>query len=103
MFRTALGAGGGPKKRFDSIPRCSFDFRYRWCAQCECAGLIKEDRIELAERLQIDSAFDDRAVTGGASDFAENGKRRAGRDSARACHDDDRDCGSNVVSDEERK
>ncbi len=84
MFRAALGAGGGPKKRFDSAPCCSFNFRYRGCAQRECAGLIKEDRIELAERLQIDSAFDDRAVAGGASDRAELG---AGTDVARESAD----------------
>jgi hypothetical protein len=57
MFRAALGAGRGPKKRFDGDPCRRFDSRYCRCSVRECAGLVKEDGIEQAECLQIDSAL----------------------------------------------
>jgi len=82
-----------------------------WCEHCgyrvgwlpprqSGAYPSEEDGIELPQRLTVDSALDDGAVTGGSPDGAKDGQWSAGGNSAGSGNDDDRDRCPDIAGDE---
>src|SRR5690349_3302886 len=54
----------------------------------ECARLVKGDRVDRPQCLEVASTFDDRARASCAPDRTEHGEWRSGRDPAGARNDD---------------
>src|SRR4029077_2084750 len=69
----------------------------------ECARLVKGDRVDRPQRLEVASTFDDRARASCAPDRTEHGEGRSGRDPAGAGNDDHGNCGAGISRDGERQ
>lgn len=69
-------------------------------AEGEGASLVQDDGVDFAQRLEVDAAFDDGLVGGGAADPAQDGKGHARGDAACSGDDHHRDGGDDVASDQ---
>src|ERR1035438_497034 len=103
VLRTALGTGSRLKEYALAFARCGIDFRYQRHAECEGSRLVEEDSIQLSQRFKVDSALDDGAMPGSASDSAKDRQRGACGDSAGSGNDDDRNRRADIVGDQKRE
>ena len=69
----------------------------------QSARLIKNDRVDGRERLEVQPALDDRTELRGASNRAEDRQRRSRRNATRTGNDDHRNGRAHIVGDQKRE
>jgi hypothetical protein len=88
MLRTALGTGSRIENRLLRDTRCGVDFGDQRNPASQSACLVEKDGIQMPHRFQINSPIDNGALSRGAANRTEDGKRSARRDATRSSHND---------------
>ena len=87
-----LGMGFRPRSQPKHLPRidpwCGVDRMDRRFTECERPRLVEDDRVDFAQRFEVDAALHDGAELRRPADAAENGERRARRHPTSSRDDD---------------